>query len=105
MIAALYDALAQVDAVARVELNRAVAVGMAFGPAEGLAVAEPLRRHPAATKDHHLLAAVVADLLCKNGQHDQARHEFLRAAALTHNSRERTVMLERATDCTTHAAL
>jgi RNA polymerase sigma-70 factor, ECF subfamily len=101
-IAAIYDALAQVTPSPVVELNRAVAVGMAFGPAEGLAVAEPLRQHPA-TKDHHLLAAVVADLLCKNGQHDEARHEFLRAAALTHNTRERTVMLTRATDCATHA--
>jgi RNA polymerase sigma-70 factor (ECF subfamily) len=85
-----------------IELNRAVAVGMAFGPAEGLIVAEPLRRL-AATKDHHLLAAVVADLLCRNGQHEESRQEFLRAAALTHNNRERTVMLERASGCSEHA--
>ena len=98
MIAALYDALAQVTPSPVVELNRAVAVGMAFGPAEGLAVVEPLR-HLEATKDHHLLAAVVADLLCRSGQHHEARQEFLRAAALTRNSRERTVMLERAADC------
>ena len=102
MIAALYDALAQVSPSPVIELNRAVAVGMAFGPAEGLAVAEPLRHLPA-MKDHHLLAAVVADLLCKNGQHEQARHEFLRAAVLTLNSRERTVMLERAAACSTHS--
>ena len=101
-IVALYDALAQVTPSPVVELNRAVAVGFAFGPAEGLTVVEPLR-HLAATKDHHLLAAVVADLLCKNGQHEQGRHEFLRAAALTRNSRERTVMLERAADCSKHS--
>ncbi len=101
-IAAVYDALAQVAPSPVVELNRAVAVGMAFGPSEGLAVTEPLRHHPA-TKDHHLLAAVVADLLCKNDQHDEARQEFLRSAALTHNTRERTVMLTRAAECSTHA--
>jgi RNA polymerase sigma-70 factor (ECF subfamily) len=101
-IAALYDALAQVTPSPVVELNRAVAVGMAFGPAEGLAVAEPLR-HLAATKDHHLLAAVVGDLLCKDGRHEEARQEFLRAAALTSNSRERTVMLERAAGCSAHS--
>jgi len=102
-IAALYDALGQVTPSPVIELNRAVAVGMAFGPAEGLAVAEPLR-HLAATKDHHLLAAVVADLLCKQGRHHESRDEFLRAAALTRNARERTVMLERAAECAAHAA-
>jgi predicted RNA polymerase sigma factor len=86
-----------------VELNRAVAVGMTFGPAEGLAVAEPLQ-HLAAMKDHHLLAAVVADLLCRNGQHDESWQEFLRAAALTRNDRECTVMLERAARCSMHAS-
>ena len=100
-IAALYDALAQVTPSPVVELNRAVAVGMAFGPTEGLTVVEPLR-HLEATKDHHLLAAVVADLLCRNGQHEESRQEFLRAAALTRNSRERTVMLERAAGCSRH---
>jgi RNA polymerase sigma-70 factor, ECF subfamily len=101
MISALYDALAQITPSPVIELNRAVAIGYAFGPAEGLAVAEPLRQHPA-TKDHHLLAAVRADLLCKHGQHDQARDEFLRSAALTRNTRDRTVMLERAAQCAIH---
>jgi RNA polymerase sigma-70 factor (ECF subfamily) len=100
-IAALYDALVQVLPSPVIELNRAVAVGMAFGPAEGLVVAEPLRRL-AATKDHYLLAAVIADLQCRNGQHEEARQEFLRAAALTGNSRERTVLLERAAECSSH---
>jgi RNA polymerase sigma-70 factor, ECF subfamily len=100
-IAALYDALAQITPSPVVELNRAVAVGFAFGPQEGLAVTEPLRHHPA-TKDHHLLAAVRADLLCKHGQHEAARDEFLRSAALTRNTRDRTVMLERATECSIH---
>ncbi len=102
-IAALYDALAQVTPSPVVELNRAVAVGMAFGPAEGLAIAEPLQHLPSMI-DHHLLAAVVADLLCRNGQHEESRQEFLRAAALTRNSRERTIMLERAASCSTHSA-
>ena len=101
-IAALYDALAQMTPSPVIELNRAVAVGMAFGPAEGLTVAQPLR-HLEATKDHHLLAAVVADLLCRNGQHEESRQEFLRAAALTRNSRERTVMLERSAGCSRHS--
>ena len=101
-IASLYDAPAQVTPSPVVELNRAVAVGMAFGPVEGLAVVEPLR-HLDATKDYHLLAAVVADLLCRSGEHHEARQEFLRAAALTRNSRERTVMLKRAADCSEHS--
>ncbi len=79
-IAALYDALAQITPSPVIELNRAVAVGFAFGPAEGLDVAEPLRSLPV-LKDHHLLAAVLGDLLCKNNDHDKARQEFLRAAA------------------------
>jgi RNA polymerase sigma factor (sigma-70 family) len=97
-IAALYDALAQINPSPIVELNRAVAVGMAFGPDEGLTVAEPLLNH-AAVKDHYLLAAVLGDLRCRKGDHRQAQHEFLRAAALTGNNRERTVMLERAAQC------
>jgi RNA polymerase sigma factor (sigma-70 family) len=101
-IAALYDALAQVMPSPVVELNRAVAVGLAFGPAEGLTVAQPLRDQ-AAMKDHHLLAAVLADLRCRNGEHEEARQEFLRAAALTPNTRERTVLLERAAACSAHS--
>jgi len=74
-IAALYDALSQVTPSPVIELNRAVAVGMAFGPAQGLAVAEPLR-FKTATKDNHLLAAVIGDLLCRNGQHEEAGASF-----------------------------
>jgi RNA polymerase sigma-70 factor, ECF subfamily len=99
-IAALYDGLVQVTGSPIVELNRAVAVGKAFGPVEGLAVAQPLLQHPA-MKDHYLLAAVIGDLHCTNNNHTDARHEFLRAAALTGNNRERTVMLERAAACAT----
>jgi RNA polymerase sigma-70 factor, ECF subfamily len=99
-IAALYDGLVQVTGSPIVELNRAVAVGKAFGPVEGLAVAQPLLQHPA-MKDHYLLAAVIGDLHCINNNHTDARHEFLRAAALTGNNRERTVMLERAAACAT----
>jgi predicted RNA polymerase sigma factor len=97
-IAALYDALAQINPSPIVELNRAVAVGMAFGPDEGLTVAEPLLAHPA-MKDNHLLAAVLGDLRCRNGDHERAQHDFLRAATLTGNNRERGVMLERAARC------
>jgi RNA polymerase sigma-70 factor, ECF subfamily len=97
-IAALYDALVQVTQSPIVELNRAVAVGFAFGPAEGLDIAQPLLAVPA-MKDHYLLAAVIGDLLCRNGHHVDARNEFLRAAVLTGNNRERTVMLERAATC------
>ncbi len=100
-IVALYDALSQITPSPVIELNRAVAVGMAFGPVEGLSVIAPLQVHPS-TKDHHLVAAVVADLLCKNGQHEEARTEFLRAATLTRNTREQSVMVERATSCATH---
>ena len=97
-IAALYDALAQINPSPIVELNRAVAVGMAFGLDEGLTVAEPLLAHPA-MKDNHLLAAVLGDLRCRNGDHERAQHDFLRAATLTGNNRERGVMLERAARC------
>jgi predicted RNA polymerase sigma factor len=94
-IAALYDALAQVAPSPVVELNRAVAVAMAFGPAEGLALVDVLTSEPL-LKGYHLLPAVRGDLLAKLGRSDEARAEFERAASLTRNSRERKLLLDRA---------
>jgi RNA polymerase sigma-70 factor (ECF subfamily) len=81
-----------------VELNRAVAVGMADGAAAGLAIADTLLDEPS-LKTYHLLPAVRADLLEKLGRSDEARDEFERAAALTGNSRDRVLLLERASRC------
>jgi RNA polymerase sigma factor (sigma-70 family) len=97
-IAALYDALAQLSPSPVVELNRAVAVGMAFGPAAGLELADQLADAPALAR-YHLLPSVRGDLLAKLGRHDEARAEFERAAEMTDNSRERTLLLERAARC------
>ncbi|MBI3562584.1 MAG: RNA polymerase sigma factor [Gammaproteobacteria bacterium] len=97
-IAALYDALAQLAPSPVVELNRAVAVAMAFGPAAGLELVDALLSEPA-LKNYHLLPSVRGDLLNKLGRHDEAQVEFTRAAALTHNIRERTLLLERAAAC------
>ncbi len=94
-IAALYDALAQVQPSPVVELNRAVALSMAFGPAAGLEVVERLAAEPA-LRDYHLLPSVQADLLLRLGRTDEARQQFLRAAALTRNARERALLLSRA---------
>lgn len=94
-IVALYDALAQVAPSPVVELNRAVAVGMAFGPAAGLALADALRSEPALA-NYHWLPSVRGDLLHKLGRHAEAREEFLRAAAMTRNLREQELLLERA---------
>jgi len=94
-IAALYDALAQIAPSPVVELNRAVAVSMAFGPAEGLALVDALASEPA-LKHYHLLPAVRGDLLVKLGRFDEARAEFERAAALTRNAREKKLLLDRA---------
>jgi RNA polymerase sigma-70 factor (ECF subfamily) len=94
-IAALYAALVDVVPSPVVELNRAVAVGMAFGPAAGLAIADALAEEPA-LKAYHLLPAVRADLLAKLGRTDEARAEWERAASLTSNARERQLMLDRA---------
>jgi predicted RNA polymerase sigma factor len=96
-IAALYDALAQVRPSPVVELNRAVALGMAFGPAVGLEIVEDLRSEPA-LEGYHLLPAVRGDLLSRLGRGDEAAAEFQRAAALTRNERERDVLLGRAAD-------
>jgi RNA polymerase sigma factor (sigma-70 family) len=104
-IAALYQVLAHVSPSPVVELNRAVAVGMAGGPAEGLAVLDALVAADArALADYPLLPAVRGDLLAKLGRHDEARLEFERAAAGTRNERERAVFLDRAAGCARDAA-
>ena len=94
-IAALYDALAQLMPSPIVDLNRAVAVGMAFGPAAGLDLADALVAEPS-LKSYHLLPAVRGDLLAKLGRFAEARTEFERAASLTRNARERDLLLSRA---------
>jgi RNA polymerase sigma factor (sigma-70 family) len=94
-IAALYLALAQVAPSPVVELNRAVAVAMAFGPAAGLQLVDQLTGEPA-LKDYHFLPSVRGDFLQKLGRLDEARAEFERAAALTRNARERDLLLARA---------
>jgi len=94
-IAALYDALAQLMPSPIVELNRAVALSMAYGPAAGLEIVDSLVAEPS-LKNYHLLPAVRGDLLAKLSRFDEARAEFKRAAALTHNTRERELLLERA---------
>jgi RNA polymerase sigma factor (sigma-70 family) len=94
-IAALYEALAQRMPTPVVELNRAVAVGMAFGPAAGLERVDRLMSDPA-LQAYHLLPAVRGDLLARLGRGEEARAEFERAAALTRNARERALLLERA---------
>ena len=94
---ALYDGLAQLLRSPVVELNRAVAVGMAFGPQAALEIVDMLRREPA-LGGYHLLPSVRGDLLEK-GRLDEARAEFERAASLTRNERERTLLLDRAAAC------
>jgi RNA polymerase sigma-70 factor (ECF subfamily) len=97
-IAALYEELVQVAPSPVVELNRAVAVAMAFGPTAGLALVEALGSEPSLQR-YHLLPAARADLLEKLGRADEARVEFERAASLTRNLRERDLLLERAASC------
>ena len=94
-IAALYDALAQVTPSPVVELNRAVAVAMAFGPAAGLAIVDSLVDEPALRK-YQWLPAVRGDMLAKLGRHSEARTEFLRAAAMATNEREKALLHDRA---------
>jgi RNA polymerase sigma factor (sigma-70 family) len=96
-IAALYDALAQIAPSPIVELNRAVAVGMAFGPAAGLEIVDTLVSEPS-LKSYHLLPGVRGDLLAKLGRFREACEEFKRAASLTRNARERELLLERAAE-------
>ncbi|WP_437740677.1 RNA polymerase sigma factor [Sorangium sp. So ce1504] len=97
-IAALYAALAQVAPSPVVELNRAVALSMAFGPAAGLAVVDALTSERS-LESYHLLPSVRGDLLAKLGRLDEARAEFERAASLTRNARERDLLLARAAAC------
>ena len=97
-IAALYRVLAHISPSPVVELNRAVAVGMAAGPARGLEITDTLL-HERALEHYAQLPAVRGDLLAKLGRHDEARQEFERAAALTRNERERAVFLTRAAAC------
>jgi RNA polymerase sigma factor (sigma-70 family) len=97
-IAALYDALAEVAPSPVVELNRAVALAMAFGPAAGLELADALMAEPS-LKGYHLLPSVRGDFLFKLGRWGEARAEFERAAAMTRNERERTLLLDRAAAC------
>jgi RNA polymerase sigma factor (sigma-70 family) len=101
-IVALYDALTQLTPSPIVELNRAVAVAMAFGPQAGLELVDSLSSEPS-LKSYHLLPSVRGDLLAKVGRFDEARAEFELAAALTRNSRERTLLLERAGVCAASA--
>jgi predicted RNA polymerase sigma factor len=94
-IVALYDALVALAPSPVVELNRAVAVAMAFGPAAGLELVDALASEPA-LKAYHLLPSVRGDLLTRLGRYAEARVEFERAATLTKNERERTLLLDRA---------
>jgi predicted RNA polymerase sigma factor len=97
-IAALYTALVQLTPSPVVELNRAVAVAMAFGPEAGLVIADALQSEPT-LKTYHLLPAVRGDFLSKLGRMVEARAEFERAASLTRNARERELLLSRAAAC------
>jgi RNA polymerase sigma factor (sigma-70 family) len=97
-IAALYVSLAALTPSPVVELNRAVAFGMAYGPQSGLDVVDTLVGEPT-LRNYHLLPSVRGDLLKKLGRLGEARQEFERAASLTRNARERTLLLERATAC------
>jgi RNA polymerase sigma factor (sigma-70 family) len=97
-IAALYEALAGIAPSPVVELNRAVALAMAFGPAAGLALVDDLVAEPS-LKGYHLLPSVRGDLLFKLGRLEEARGEFERAAALTRNAREQALLLARAAAC------
>jgi RNA polymerase sigma factor (sigma-70 family) len=97
-IVELYAELAGLLPSPVVELNRAVAVAMAFGPAAGLELVDALRSEPSLEK-YHLLPSVRGDMLKKLGRHEEARGEFERAASLTRNARERELLLERARAC------
>ncbi|SEG75206.1 RNA polymerase sigma factor [Paenibacillus sp. UNC499MF] len=102
-IAALYEALSRAAPSPIVELNRAVAIAMAFGPAFGLQIVDELNGEPA-LKGYHLLPSVRGDLLVKLGRLEEARREFERAASMTRNARERDLLLSRAAECGTEAA-
>src|SRR3989454_77336 len=102
-IAALYGDLAHLAPSPVVELNRAIALGMAFGPAAGLELVDALTSEPA-LESYHLLPSVRGDLLARLGRMDEARAEFERAASLTRNARERDLLVERARACAGGAA-
>jgi RNA polymerase sigma factor (sigma-70 family) len=102
-IATLYEVLAELAPSPIVELNRAVALGMAFGPAAGLAAVDGLADEPSLA-GYHLLPSVRGDLLAKLERHDEARSEFERAATLTRNERERELLLARAASARALAA-
>jgi len=102
-IVRLYDALAQLSPSPVIELNRAVAVSMAFGPAAGLELVNALTSDPSLQK-YHLLPSVRGDLLTKLRRFDEARLEFERAASLTRNVRERELLLHRAKACADDSA-
>ena len=97
-ITALYDELARLTPSPVVELNRAVAVAMAYGPAAGLELADQLAAQ-GSLESYHLLPSVRGDLLAKLGRYEEARGEFERAATLTRNARETRLLLDRAADC------
>ncbi|MER6171522.1 RNA polymerase sigma factor [Streptosporangium sp. NPDC001681] len=97
-IAALYETLVRVLPTPVVQLNRAVALAMAYGPEAGLALVDTLVAEPA-LKGYHRVPSVRGDLLARLGRHEEARREFERAAALTLNVPERTILLERAAAC------
>ena len=97
-IAALYEALARLNPSPVVELNRAVALSMAFGPEVGLQLVDTLVDEPS-LKSYHLLPSVRGDFLLKLGRSEEARQEFERAASLTANARERDLLLDRARSC------
>lgn len=97
-IVSLYNALARIAPSPVVELNRAVAVAMACGPAAGLEIVDALSAEPS-LESYHLLPSVRGDFLAKLGRTDEARAEFERAAALTRNARERAMLLDRAAGC------
>jgi predicted RNA polymerase sigma factor len=102
-IAALYDALAQVAPSPVVELNRAVALAMAYGPAAGLDIVDRLVSEPS-LKAYHLLPAVRGDLLSRLGRLDEAQAEFERAATLSRNERETELLRRRAAACSAQTA-
>ena len=99
----LYYTLAERTPSPVVELNRAVAVSMALGPAAGLEIVDTLISEPS-LKNYHLLPSVRGDFLFKLGRFDEARTEFESAAALTRNARERELLLGRAAACTRESA-
>jgi len=97
-IVALYDGLVELTGSPAVELNRAVAVSMAYGPTEGLSLVDELADDPA-LRDYHLLPAVRGDLLLKLGRRAEAKAELEKAAHMTTNARERNLLLARAANC------